>query len=668
MSLLADSKSWRAEAGFKKIRELPSGLDAWYDAAGGFFLRRVPKKTLLLSRAKSILKLDSKFTELSDEELKKESQRLREVFMLGRESRSAVNEAFALIREVCWRVKKMKPYKVQIAGGLAIELGCIAEMSTGEGKTLTATMPGVIAGWRGKGCHIMTTNSYLAKRDAEEMGPVYEFCGLTVGHLEDTMQPEERRQAYLADITYCTNKDVAADFLRDQMALGHGNNGTSELLKKISGTSDSQAYQTVLRGLECAIVDEADSVLIDDGVTPLLISGESPNKEEQSKVYKQAYEMTKLFHENQHYTVDNRYREIVINKSGEKLLLTESSKLGGLWSGEVRSYELLNQALTVKHFFIRDKQYIIDDGKVVIVDEATGRLMPDRFWRAGIHQAVEAKEEVEINADKDTFARISFQKFFRLYSKLSGMTGTGKEAVREFWFYYHRSVVKIPTNRKCIRKQAWDRVYISESSKWRAVLRNIKKVHSEGRPVLIGTGSIKDSHIISEMLSGAGVEHQVLNAIHHAEEAGIVSVAGELGKVTVATNMAGRGTDIKIPEESKLAGGLHVVATERFESYRIDRQLYGRSSRQGDPGSAIALVCLDDQLLKQYGGFLRKLLKVSMIFFSVRGRIWFPGIRLILWISQRRSVKAGRQMRKSVLKSDNWLENTLGFTGKSEGS
>ena len=667
MSLAADSKSWRAEANLRKIRELPDGLDAWYDAAGGFIMRRIPKKYLLMKRAAAVLKLDCMFCDLSEEDLKKEVKKYKEIFMTGRENTRIVNEAFAVVREVCWRVKKMKPYQVQVAGGLAIELGVIAEMATGEGKTLTATMPGVIAGWRGKGCHVMTTNSYLAQRDAEEMGPVYEYCGLTVSYLEDTMQPEERKAAYLADITYCTNKDVAADFLRDQMALGHGNNGTSELLKKISGISQSKAAETVLRGLECAIVDEADSVLIDDGVTPLLISGENPDKEEQSKIYVQARDMAKLFHEKQHYNVDMRYKEILLTKEGEKLLKHESQKLGGIWTGEVRSYELLNQALTVKHFFIRDKQYILDEGKVVIVDEATGRLMPDRFWRSGVHQAVEAKEEVEINADKDTFARISFQKFFRLYKKLSGMTGTGKEAVREFWFYYHLSVIPIPTNRKCLRKQANDRVYINENSKWKAVLREVKKMHVAQRPILIGTASIKDSHIISELLQDEGIEHKVLNAIHHAREAEIVSDAGGLGKVTVATNMAGRGTDIKIPDDAKKAGGLHVIATERFESFRIDRQLYGRSSRQGDPGSAVAMVSLDDQLIKQFGGFLRIFLKTTMVFFSIRGRILFPGIRLMLWKSQRKSVKSGRIMRKGVLKSDNWLEQTLGFTGKSEG-
>lgn len=667
MSILAESKSWRAEANFKKLRELPKGLDSWYDATGGFLLRRIPKKIMLMRRAKAVLKLDARFVDLSEEDLKKEVQRYKEIFMTGRENSRIVNEAFAVVREVCWRVKKMKPYQVQVAGGLAIELGSIAEMSTGEGKTLTATMPGVIAGWRGKGCHVMTTNSYLAQRDAEEMRPVYEYCGLTVGHLEDSMQPAERKQAYLADITYCTNKDVAADFLRDQMALGHGNNGTSELLKKVSGISSNQKSETVLRGLECAIVDEADSVLIDDGVTPLLISGENPDKEEQSKIYKQGFELTKIFIEGQHYNVDFRYKEILFTKEGEKLLASEARKLGGIWSGEVRSYELLNQALNVKHFFIKDKQYIIDDGKVVIVDEATGRLMPDRFWRSGMHQAVEAKEGVEINADKDTFARISFQKFFRLYRKLSGMTGTGKEAVREFWYYYHLSVISIPTNRKCLRKQGCDRVYISEASKWKAVLKEVQKVHETKRPILIGTASIKDSHVISELLEEAGIEHQVLNAIHHAREAEIVSHAGGLGKVTVATNMAGRGTDIKIPDDAKAAGGLHVIAAERFESFRIDRQLYGRSSRQGDPGSAIAIVCLDDQLIKQYGGLLRRFLKMSMVFFNIRGRIFFPGIRIILWLTQRKSVKMGRIMRKGVLKSDNWLENTLGFTGKGEG-
>ena len=653
------SRSWRAEARCQKIRDLPRGLDAIHDFGIGFVKRRISLKRKLMKRAKAVVKLDHEFTSMSEAELKAEIKTLKETFMLGREDDKCVHRAFAAVREVCWRLLKMKPYQVQVAGGLAIEGGHIAEMSTGEGKTLTATMPGVLAGWRGKGCHIMTTNSYLAGRDAEEMRPIYEYCSLTVESMKDDMQSGERKAAYMADITYCTNKDVAADFLRDQLALGHGNSGMAELLKGIAGINQ-KSNETVLRGLECAIVDEADSVLIDDGVTPLLISGESRSAEKE-KMYLDAKEMASQFIEGEHYSVSERYREITLQPVGYKLLVKLRKKLGGIWTGDVRSRELINQALTVRHFFIKDKQYIIDDDKIVIVDEATGRLMPDRFWRSGTHQAVEAKEGVKINPDKETFARISFQKFFRFYRKLSGMTGTGKEAVREIWYYYHLNVVPIPTNRKCIRRQSRDRIYLSKESKWRAVVKDIEKVSITERPILIGTGSIKDSQIISDMLTEKQIEHQVLNAIFHAEEAEIVATAGQKGSIMVATNMAGRGTDIKLSDESKELGGLHVIATERFESYRIDRQLYGRSSRQGDPGSAVAIISVDDKLIRSQFALARYPLKIISAPFSFRGRSFIPGISLLYFLAQKRSVLQGRLQRKGVMKSDDWLETTLGF-------
>ena len=374
-----------------------------------------------------------------------------------------------------------------------------------------------------------------------------------------------------------------------------------------------------------------------------------------------AQELAAQFIVDVHYTVSDRYREISLKPIGVKLLEKLKKELGGVWCGDVRSKELLNQALSVRHFFILDKQYIIDDGKVVIVDEATGRLMPDRFWRSGIHQAVEAKEGVEINPNKETFARISFQKFFRLYSKLSGMTGTGKETVREFWYYYHLNVVSIPTNRKCIRHQYRTQVYISEEQKWSGVLKNIMRVHESGRPILVGTGSIKDSQTISEVLAEKQISHQVLNAVFHADEAGIVSKAGQVNSIIVATNMAGRCTDIKLSDEAKRLGGLHVIATEKFESYRIDRQLYGRSSRQGDPGSAIALISLDDKLVKTQMAIFRFILKVILRPFSYQGKIYFPFVKFIYYLAQKRSVFFGRKQRKSVMKSEDWLENTLGF-------
>lgn len=655
---VSNSKSWRAEASLQKIRDLPQGLDVAHDYCIGQLKQHSCRKITLMQRARSILKLDAIYSSKSESELKADITYFKEIFSLGRESKQDVNKAFALVREVCWRVMKMKPYKVQLAGGLAIECAYIAEMSTGEGKTLTATLPGVLAGWRGRGCHIMTTNTYLAERDAEEMRPVYEYCGLSVASLKDEMLPSERKVAYLADITYCTNKDVAADFLRDQLTLGHGSSGVAELLNRIAGKKDSA--EIVLRGLECAIVDEADSVLIDDGVTPLLISGESKSAEKE-KMYTDAKELAAQFLENEHYTVSERYREITLERKGIKLLEKLRKDLGGVWCGDVRSRELLNQALNVRHFFILDKQYIIDDDKVVIVDEATGRLMPDRFWRSGIHQAVEAKEGVKINPDKETFARISFQKFFRLYRKLSGMTGTGKETMREFWYYYHLNVVSIPTNKKCIRRQYHPQVYVTEDEKWSGVVKNILKVHASGRPILVGTGSIKDSQIISNLLEEHGVPYQVLNAIFHAEEAEIVATAGQVNSIIVATNMAGRGTDIKLSDEAKKLGGLHVLATERFESYRIDRQLYGRSSRQGDPGSAIAMVSLDDKLIRTQAMLFRIPSKFLLRPFSFKGKTYIPFITLLYYLAQKRSVYYGRRQRKSVMKSDDWLETTLGF-------
>ena len=660
---VATSKTWRAEASLSGLRELPQGLDSYFDHLKGFVKRRIPYAKIFLNRADKVLEYDAEYSLLSDDELNTEVDKYKKIFMLGRENLETTHQAIAVIREVCWRTMQMKPYKVQVAGAIAIEMGFIAEMSTGEGKTLTAVMPGILAGWRGKGCHIMTTNSYLAQRDSEEMTPVYNACDVTVSSLKDDMQPLERQQAYMADITYCTNNDVAADFLRDQLELGHGNTGTSELLRTISGIDHGPEKELVLRGLECAIVDEADSVMIDDGVTPLLISGESKCVEKQ-QMYMQAKDLADLCEEKVHYKVDFSFREIILTAEGKKLLEDECTKLGGVWSGKIRSRELLNQALTVRHFFICDKQYIIDDEKIVIVDEATGRLMPDRFWRSGTHQAVEAKEGVEINPDKETFARISFQKFFRIYNKLSGMTGTGKEATRELWYFYHLPVVPIPTNRPCIRKQEKDLVYINDEKKWDAIIENVMEVHATGRPVLIGTGNILDSQIVSERLDKLELKHQVLNAIYHSQEAEIVSTAGIENQIMVATNMAGRGTDIKLTPKSKELGGLHVVASERFDSYRIDRQLYGRSSRQGDPGSAIAYVSLEDLLLKKYAGLLSRLATFAMKPFLIQGQIRFFGIRALYTYAQFCSVLQGRKQRKGVMKSDDWLASTLGFAGK----
>lgn len=655
-------KTWRAEAHSQQLREFPRGLDWIYDGVLGWTKQFLPKKMFLLSRAKKILELSDDVEKMSNSELKKEANSLKEIFLLGRENYQIVNRGVAVIREVCYRQLKMRPYLVQVAGGLAIELGHIAEMATGEGKTLTATIPGVLAGWRGKGCHIMTSNSYLATRDAELMRPVYEFCEVSVSSISETMKPEERQEAYLADITYCTNNDVAADLLRDELALGPNATHSSELLKELSGLKGS-SKKTVLRGLDCAIIDEADSVMIDDGVTPLLISGESGTSAHQS-IYIKAKELADNFIENVHYKVEYRFREIILLEAGIELLGQARKNLGGIWEGNVRSKELLNQALTVRHFFLKDKQYIIDDGKVVIVDEATGRLMPDRFWRAGIHQSVEAKEGVEINADKETYARISFQKFFNLYRKLSGMTGTAKESRLELWQYYHLQVIPIPRNKKCIRKQHRNQIFRTQEEKLQGVLQEVQELHETGRPILVGTGSIKDSQRLSEILTEHNLDHQVLNAIFHEQEASIIERAGEYGKITISTNMAGRGTDIKLTEKARKKGGLHVMAIERFESGRIDRQLYGRSARQGDAGSAIAMLSFEDSLIISQAGLIGTVIKFLLTPFSYNGRINLPGLRILFELCQWRAMRQGRRQRKSVMDADHHYSQSMGFAGK----
>jgi preprotein translocase subunit SecA len=521
-------------AGRPKSAELPKGLDAMWDAAGGMIRKLQPLRQRFLNMAKRVLSLESQYKDVSDGKLREQARQFREIFLRGRETRDMLFRAFALVREVAHRQRGEKPYLVQVAGALALDAGAITEMATGEGKTLTATLPATINGWRGRGCHVITVNDYLAKRDAEAMSAIYGFCGLRTAHIEGKMHAPDRRNAYQADITYCTNKEVCADFLRDRLSLGPTRGLPMALLTKITQGAGAGTDRLVMRGLQYALIDEADSVLIDEAVTPLIISGNAPN-EEQVEAFTQAADVAARFVPGEHYRVNQRYREVDLTGAGKRLLDELAEPLGGLWAGRRRREELLVQALTARELFVLDKQYIVQEGKVVIVDEFTGRLMPDRTWRDGLHQAIEAKERLEVNPPKDTFARISFQRFFRLYKKLSGMTGTGAEAWREFWQIYHLPVVLIPTNRPCIRKHLPDRVFATQDAKWAAMVQEIGRLHKAGRPVLVGTRSVQASEHLSRLLVAEGLEHQVLNAVRHAEEAQIVAGAGQPGRVTVAT-------------------------------------------------------------------------------------------------------------------------------------
>jgi preprotein translocase subunit SecA len=642
-------------------KPLAKGLDAVWDAGLGLAQRCVPRKRRFLQRAQAVLQFEKHFSDMSNAQLQEALEPLRETFRRYRDTRDDLDRAFALIREVAMRQIGERPFPVQVAGALALDAGCVVEMATGEGKTLTATMPATVAGWRGRGCHIITVNDYLAKRDAEWMGRIYHFCGVKVAHVEQGMPEGDRRVAYAADITYCTNKEVTADFLRDRLILGRCGGLSAALLDRVAETRRPALDALVQRGLSYAIVDEADSILIDEAVTPLIISGPGPNPE-QTQAFEQAAGLAAQLEVKSDYRVDARYQEIELTEGGKRRLGQLTAGLGGLWRGARRSQELVVKALTAKELYRRDHQYVVEGGKVVIVDEFTGRLMPDRQWRDGLHQAVEAKEQIVVTPPKETYARVSFQRFFRMYGKLAGMTGTAQEATAEFWQIYHLPVVVIPTNRPCIRQYLRDLVFANEAAKWQEIVAQIVRVHATGRPILVGTRSVRASESLSRLLAQQGLEHRVLNAVHHREEADIVRQAGQGGWITVATNMAGRGTDIKLGPGIAQIGGLHVMATERNESGRIDRQLFGRCARQGDPGSAQAIVSLDDEFVARYAKTLVQSLKRRHgahdrdISSSVTRAVF----RYVQWRADRLALRR----RKAVIKSDHWLDEHLSFAGR----
>ncbi len=637
------------------------GPDALWHRAAGLSSRVTHRPRRFLRQADRILASEGAYRCVSDRKLCDLMTPLQDRFRRGRDTAEDRELAFALLREVAVRQLGLRPYREQIAGALALEAGCLAEMATGEGKTLVATMTAVLAGWRGSGCHVITANDYLAGRDAEWMNAVYRFCGLTVGCITPDMVPDERRLAYQAQVTYSTNKEVAADFLRDRLVIGHHQGLPSLLLSKMATGRGDRIDRLVQRGLACAIVDEADSVLIDEAATPLLISGEGPNREH-IEAYEQADRLAHRLNPSTDYRIDRHAREVHLTPAGRRRLAGLSKPLGGLWTGSRRREELVSQAIAAGAFFLRDKHYVIEDGHVVIVDEFTGRLMPDHTWRDGVHPAIEAKEGLRVNLPRETHARISFQRFFRLYRKLSGMSGTLDEARGELWGIYRLPVVRIPTRRPIRRLVKPDRVFKTAAAKWEAVVSEICDVHQTGRPILIGTGGIGESVYLSDRLTARGLAHRLLNAVRQESEAQIIAEAGRKGRITVSTNMAGRGTDIRLGPGVAELGGLHVIATERFRARRIDRQLFGRCSRQGDPGSAQAFVSLEDELLRRQGPWIS--LAMCPFYCHNHSEISSAFRRRLVEFMQRRAEKVSLRMRRQVLSADNWLHHHLGFAAK----
>lgn len=661
MTASVPSAIWRMLESDIKDPPLPQGMDGLFHWGQGQASQMLPRRWHYGVQTHRVLRLEKKYHDLAEAKLREAALELRETFRLGRDRPRDLIRAFAVIREVADRQLGERHYPVQLMGGFALCGGTVAEMATGEGKTLTATLATTVAGWRGRGCHVLTVNDYLAQRDAEWMGKIYRFCGLRVGALDQEMKPPDRRQAYDADITYGTNKEVTADFLRDLLIRGTQCTAEAILLDSILGRGSSAMDRIVQRGLAYAIVDEADSVLIDEAVTPLIISGPAPNSE-QLAAYDRAADLARQLDRGAHYAVNRRDQQIEWTLQGHEQLAALCCDDRGLWQGERRREELVTKALIAKELYVKDKQYVIDEGKVVIVDDFTGRLMPDRSWRDGLHQAVEAKEELDVTEPKDTYARISFQRFFRLYPRLCGMTGTGLEAAPEFWQLYNVPVVVIPRNKPCRREEYPDRVFAHEEAKWRAILSDIIRVHRTGRPILVGTRSIRSSEHLSQLLQARKLGHQVLNAVRHREEAHVIAEAGQAGRITVATNMAGRGTDIKLGRDVSALGGLHVIAAERNESTRVDRQLFGRCARQGDPGSARAIVALDDELVVRYGGAGIGTLRRGRRSRSKRD-LHSRLTTSVFKGAQRKAQGLARQRRKMVMQTDNWLEEHLGFAG-----
>ena len=565
-----------------------------------------------------------------------------------------VAQVFAIAREAADRLLRMRPFDVQLIGGRVMLEGKIAEMETGEGKTLTATLPACAAALAGIPVHIVTVNDFLVMRDAAWMKPVYAFFGLKVGTITEGMQPEARRAAYACDITYCTNKQLVFDYLKDRLMLGQEARPLHLQVESLHAEFP-RTRRVLLRGLCFVIVDEADSVLIDEARTPLIISSAGDTSQAR-QIYGEAVALARQLRSGLDFAVHPRDREIELTEPGRRRAAELAEPYGGVWIGPRRREELVRRALAALYLFQRDKHYLVRAEKVQIVDEYTGRVMADRSWERGLHQMIEAKEGLPITGQQETLARISYQRFFRRYLRIAGMTGTAREVARELWSVYRLPVVTIPTNRPVRRQRMADQVHVTADEKWTAIVASARAHHAAGRPVLIGTRSVAASEHLSELLTQAALPHQVLNARQDQEEAKVIAGAGERGRITVATNMAGRGTDIRLGPGVAELGGLHVLATERHDARRIDRQLFGRGGRQGDPGSYQTIVSLEDEIVQElFGPYAARI-----------GRRLPRAGRLLVAAAQRMAERHNARTRRELLRIDDHLSDLLAFTGRPE--
>lgn len=594
--------------------------------------------------------LEKPFEKLSDEELLKRGQELRSRAKGGDSLNGLLPEAFALVREAAKRTIGQRHYDVQLVGGMAIHRRCIAEMETGEGKTLVATLPTFLNALPGKGVHVVTVNDYLAHRDAEWMAPIYHALGLSVGCIQTGQEDGARRAAYSCDITYGTSKELGFDFLRDELkryqAGGDAERKTFEEAFLGRGPIRQEAVRPVQRGHYFAVVDEADSILIDEARTPLIIGANNQPTQEEAAAYYGADQLAATLVRGKDFKYDPAERKAELNAAGRRKVqaVAGHSSFAALTVDGL--YEYVERALRAQIAYLRDRDYVVVDKEVVIVDEFTGRMMPGRQWQEGLHQAIQAKERLEITLETITAARVTVQDFFLRYKKLAGMTGTASSDAAELRRIYKVGVFKVPTNRPGRRVWKPDRVFSTEVEKFQAVAEEIVRLNQRGVPVLIGTRSIERSEHLSKLLTEAGIEHQILNAKNHEIEAQIVAQAGRKGQVMVATNMAGRGTDIKLEEGVAELGGLHVIGTERHESRRIDRQLAGRCARQGDPGHCEFFVSLEDEIIEAFGEKPAARLRKRH---RGRGELTSPAMRRLVLSAQARKERQHFRDRKLLM-------------------
>jgi len=635
-----------------------NGLDAmayrWsarlkHARVGNGYLRR---------EADAVVALEPQWTDLTDAQLDEKVLSLREAFARRTHDRQQIRQGLAAVREVAHREIGEKPYPVQIRGALGLFHGQIVEMVTGEGKTLTASLAAVLLAWLRRPVHVVTVNDYLAQRDADSRQPIYRRCGVFAAPVLGETPDHQRSQAYRLPILYSTQKELVADWLRDQLRLGRIIDPVSARWLKDSVTTSEQplAPEVMVPGLHVALVDEVDAVLIDEAVTPLIIA-QPRGEDAQVLLYQRARDLTSGLESGRDFTIEPAKRRVRLTPSG-KAAVTASIRPDehGVWRAIRRREELVEQALVASHCYHHGQQYQIVEDRIVIVDEYSGRFMEDRQWQHGLHQAVEAKHDLPVTADRETLASMSFQRFFRLYSHLCGMTGTAADAKPEMEQTYGLPVRIIPTNRPLKRDRLDDMIFVKANDKWQAIVEEIRQMHTLGRPVLVGTRSIDASEYLSRLLNDQQLPHQVLNAVHHKAEAQIIAQAGQSGAITVATNMAGRGTDIKLGPGISDLGGLHVLMTERYTSSRIDRQLIGRAGRQGDPGSARAIISLEDDLVQKYAPGLARFITNRFRNRSTPLPRW---TRLVFARAQHRAQQRAFHSRLSVMRHDENLDKSL---------